>query len=260
MLLAASIDMTPEQRSWSTRKMIEGFNDQCKIAGTKVTGGQTVKNPWPIIGGVATSILKTSDFIKPVNAQPGDVLVLTKPLGTQICANYHQWLGIPEKWARIDSITTREECEVVFQFAMNSMARLNRTGARLMRKYQAHAATDVTGFGILGHSTNLAKNQLLPVKFEIHTLPIIKGVKKIEEKLNLFYNLYKGTSAETSGGLLIAMPPDQAELFIKEIQEIDKQPAWIVGKVLASDLPQSENTSIILENPNIIEAEWNSNF
>eukprot|EP01132_Coremiostelium_polycephalum_P002831 gene2831-3517_t len=256
MLLAASVDMTPEQRSWSTRLLIKGFNE----AGTKVTGGQTVKNPWPIIGGVATSILKRDEFIMPVSAVPGDVLVLTKPIGTQVCVNLHQWIRKPERWQRVESITSVEESERAFQFATRSMARLNRTGARLMKKYGAHAATDVTGFGLLGHSRNLAMNQNASLTFEIHTLPIIAGMKKIEDHLNHPFKLLKGTSAETSGGLLIALPPDQAELFIKEIQEIDKQPAWIIGKVLSSDKPRSENTSIIFDDAKIIEVEPNDNF
>ncbi|KAN0031325.1 hypothetical protein ACTA71_010414 [Dictyostelium dimigraforme] len=264
MLLACSTDMTPEQRQWSSKLMIQGFNDQAICAGSRVSGGQTVKNPWPIVGGVATSILKTNEFIKPVNAKPGDVLVLTKPLGTQVCVNFHQWLSKPERWEKINSITTVEECEEVFNYATLSMARLNRVGARLMKKYDAHAATDVTGFGILGHSTNLAQNQLLPLRFEIHTLPIIKHMKKLEDHLNHPFNLLKGTSAETSGGLLICMSRENAESFCKEIYEIEKQPAWIIGDVIdqsSSDYQdRTKNTSIILENPKIIEVEPNTNF
>jgi selenophosphate synthase len=112
------------------------------------------------------------------------------------------------------------------------MARLNRTGARLMHKYRmdpehththththtqradcwnycladqsrsglvdAHAATDVTGFGILGHTNNLASNQLADVDLEIHTLPIIRLLARLDEEVNAF-GLLRGTSAETSG-------------------------------------------------------------
>lgn len=260
MLLAASVDMTPEQRSWSTRKLIEGFNDQAKKAGTHVSGGQTVRNPWPIIGGVATTVLKTDEFIKPVSAVAGDVIILTKPIGGQVCVNFHQWLSIPEKWQRIETICTVEECEEIFEYATKSMARLNRVAARLMKKYNAHAATDVTGFGILGHSMNLAQNQLAPVQFEIHTLPILRGMKKIEDHLNNPFKLLKGTSAETSGGLLICLPADQAQAFCQEIQEIENQPCWIIGRVIESNQPITENKSFIVENPTIIEVHPNSNF
>eukprot|EP01133_Synstelium_polycarpum_P007422 gene7422-8683_t len=252
--------MTPENRDWSTRRMMQGFNDHCNFAGSKVTGGQTVKNPWPMIGGVATTVLKRDEFITPVNAVPGDVLVLTKPLGTQVCANFHQWIRMPEKWQRIESIATVEEAVETFTFATMSMARLNRTGATLMMKYGAHACTDVTGFGLFGHSDNLAKNQLVPCVFEIDTLPLIAGMRKIDEALGGNFKLLKGLSAETSGGLLIALPADKAEAFCKEIEEIDKQPAWIVGRVLPSSLSQKENHSIIVDNPTVIEVKPNSNF
>jgi selenide,water dikinase len=61
-----------------------------------------------------------------------------------------------------------------YGLAQKSMSRLNRTGAKLMQKHGAHAATDVTGFGILGHAANLASNQKEDVSFVIHTLPIIR--------------------------------------------------------------------------------------
>ncbi len=81
MLLAASNQMTPEDRDICTKLMIKGFHDQATAAGTIVTGGQTVINPWPIIGGVATSAVFEKDVIKPDGAVAGDVVILTKPLG-----------------------------------------------------------------------------------------------------------------------------------------------------------------------------------
>ena len=82
---------------------------------------------------------------RPESAVVGDVLVLTKPLGTQIAVNAHQWLDQPERWNRIKQVLSKEEARKAYQRAMDSMARLNRTAARLMHKYNAHGATDVTG-------------------------------------------------------------------------------------------------------------------
>lgn len=65
-----------------TREMIRGMNDCAEEAGTKITGGQTIMNPWPIIGGVANATARKSQFRKPNFANEGDVLLLTKPLGT----------------------------------------------------------------------------------------------------------------------------------------------------------------------------------
>merc|ERR1711948_176667 len=84
------------------------------------------------------------------SAVVGDVLVLTKPLGTQVAVNAHQWLDQPERWNRIKLVVSEEDVRKAYQRSMDSMARLNRIGARLMHKYNAHGATDVTGFGLLG--------------------------------------------------------------------------------------------------------------
>ena len=87
-------------------------------------------------------------YFRPESAVVGDVLVLTKPLGTQIAVNAHQWLDQPERWNRIKQVISKDEARKAYQRAMDSMARLNRTGARLMHKYNAHGATDVTGSNI----------------------------------------------------------------------------------------------------------------
>jgi len=138
---------------------IKGFDDQCKTADTQVTGGQTIRNPWPIVGGVAKSICKEKDFIMPVNAVVGDVIILTKALGTQVAVNVKQWMRDEKRWSAVDSVITKKEGNRAFSRACASMSRLNKTAAILMHKYDAHAATDVTGFGILGHANNLAGNQ-----------------------------------------------------------------------------------------------------
>jgi len=251
MILGESNDMTKEERHISTSLMLRGFNDQVKEAGSRVTGGQTVLNPWPIIGGTAVSTCKREDFIMPEDAVDGDVLVLTKPLGTQVAVNVHQWMLIDAKWARVSDFMTKDDAERCYQVAMDSMARLNRNVARLMHKYGAHGATDVTGFGIIGHSRNLARNQKAAVNFEIHTLPIIRHMKEVDDKVKI-WNLMGGSSAETSGGLLVCMPADKAEAFCKEIEETDKYPAWIIGKVVKSDADRSQNTSKIMDNPKVI--------
>lgn len=85
------------------------------------------------------------------------------------------------------------------------MARLNRNAAYLMHKYEAHAATDVTGFGILGHASNLASNQKAEVAFVIHTLPILANMVKVYEACGVNFKLLDGFSAETSGELLFLL-------------------------------------------------------
>jgi selenide,water dikinase len=69
--------------------MIKGFNDCCNDANTLITGGQSIRNPWPIIGGVANVVCRDDEYIMPNHGKAGDILVLTKPLGTQLAVNLH---------------------------------------------------------------------------------------------------------------------------------------------------------------------------
>jgi selenide, water dikinase len=252
MILASSRNMEAEYRDVVTRLMIEGFNYTCNQAGVECTGGQTVVNPWPIIGGTAMSVCLNDEFIEPVGAVPGDVIILTKPLGIQVAVNLNEWRQLKDltNWNKAIEIISPEEVKRAYDAAVESMSRLNRNAAILMHKYKAHACTDITGFGILGHASNLAQNQKAKVDFEITSLPIIAKLKEVSVKLRRF-RLVEGYSAETSGGLFIALSPDVAEQFIQEIQELDKQPAWIVGRVV--EARDSKNQAIIINDVNIID-------
>ncbi|XP_059953728.1 selenide, water dikinase 1 isoform X3 [Mesoplodon densirostris] len=132
MLLGISNKMTDRERDKVMPLIIQGFKDAAEEAGTSVTGGQTVLNPWIVLGGVATTVCQPNEFIMPDNAVPGDVLVLTKPLGTQVAVAVHQWLDIPEKWNKIKLVVTQEDVELAYQEAMMNMARLNRTESLTM--------------------------------------------------------------------------------------------------------------------------------
>ena len=135
--------------------------------------------------------------------------------------------------------------------AVCSMSRLNRHGGSLMLKYHAHAGTDVTGFGILGHAQNLMDNQQEAVGMEIHTLPCIANTAKIEESGVFDFRLLKGYSAETSGGLMICMKEEDAHKYIKELEELDGEPAWIIGRVIES----AERKATIVEDVKVVEVE-----
>lgn len=251
MLLALSKDMTDEERDVVIPLIMKGFQDTALEAGCLVTGGQTVVNPWCIIGGVASTVCREGDVIMPEGAVAGDVLVLTKALGTQVAVNAHQWLEEGgNRWDRIKDITTEAEVKQAYRDSMMSMARLNRVGATLMHKYKAGGCTDVTGFGILGHAENLASNQIKPVNFVLTVLPIIQNVAKMEKQLGGMFQLFQGFSAETSGGLLMTISQDGAKGLLDEIQRVDGCEAWIIGSVEKGD-----RTAKIVENPNIIEVK-----
>lgn len=248
MLLGVSTDLSHTERHVVTSLVIKGFCDLAREAGTVINGGQTVLNPWFIIGGVATSVASGDEVIMPDGAKDGDVLVLTKPLGTQIAVNVHQWLDKPERWEKVKGVITKEQVEDVYEAAMFSMARLNKNAAQLMHKHHAHAATDVTGFGILGHATNLVENQKDDVSFRLHTLPILKHMNDVSLQCGIDFKLLKGYSAETSGGLLVSLSRDSAQAFCQELQELDGQPAWIIG-----DVVKGEKKAFIEENVSLLE-------
>lgn len=251
MLLAASREMPEEQRTICTREMVKGFHDACAEAETTITGGQTVLNPWPIIGGVATSVVSKGEYVPSDGAKVGDVVVLTKPLGTQVAVNVHQWRQQKNKlWSKClgENVLTEETAETMMHEAVCSMARLNRHGGRLMLKYGAHACTDVTGFGILGHAQNLSSNQVEAVGIEIHSLPCIAGTPQVNEQVFNF-RLLEGYSAETSGGLMICMPEDRVNEFQQELERVDGCPSWVIGRVV----DDSERESRIVDDVNVIE-------
>merc|ERR1712121_86423 len=189
-------------------------------AGTQITGGQTTINPWLTIGGVASSVCQSNEYIMPDNAVVGDVLVLTKPLGTQVAVNAFQWLDQPERWNRIKLVVSEDDVRKAYQRAMFSMARLN----------------------------SLAKVQKNEVGFVIHNLPIIAKMAAISKACGQLFGLLQGTSAETSGGLLVALPREQAAAFCKDIEKQEGYQSWIIGIV-----EKGSRSARIIDKPRVIE-------
>lgn len=237
MLLAASSDMEEDERYIVTLQCMKGFAERMRIAGAAVTGGQTVINPWPIIGGAAVTVVTEDEMIRPNGLCVGDVLVLTKPLGTQVAVNCKQWLRRPSPiyLEKLRGVLTDEEVNAMYDAASQSMSTLNMVAARLMHTHKAHGATDVTGFGLLGHSINFAEAQPGngPVAIELTCLPCIAGAVKASRLMGDKYRLLQGLSAETSGGLLVALAPCDADAYKAAFEAEAGRPAWVVGRVVA---------------------------
>lgn len=123
-----------------------------------------------------------------------------------------------------------------------------------MKKYEAHAATDVTGFGLLGHAKNLVEFQKQPLLFRIHKLPIIRNVLKFGELVGQCTKLKAGKAVETSGGLLICLAPEAAEEFCREFEHLTNgsQKAFVIGEVKEADKPVAE----LDENVELIEVSF----
>lgn len=248
MLLALSLEMPADARKVITSLVMKGFRDACLAAGTTVNGGQTVLNPWMIVGGVASSVVTRGEFIQPTGAEDGDVLVLTKPLGTQPAVNAHQWLGTPA-YDKIKDVVSPEETVAAYQMAMFSMARLNKTAAALMHDFGAHGSTDVTGFGLLGHAANLAQAQDAAVDFVIDRLPVISKMPAVNSRFD--FKLTRGLSAETSGGLLVALGAQAAHAYCRRLQELDGEPAWIIGRVVAGTRTARLSDDVVVDEVSI---------
>lgn len=250
MLLASSTQFTNDEREVVVPQMIKGFNDCCLEAGTKVRGGHTLVNPWPLIGGVATAV--TSKFVVPTNARKGDKIILTKPIGTQIAVNLYQWKDLGEK--RFDSMTSEIKLatDKIYRDACYSMGLLNKHGAIAMQKYNATSGTDITGFGILGHAENLAKAQTnTSLKFMIKKLPILKHCLEIDTLCNGMFKLKQGFSAETSGGLLVTISEADCSAFIEYFEQNMGYTPWIVGQVT-----EAEGFAEIIENVEVDEVQF----
>ena len=232
MILGVCLDMTPEEQEISTREMIRGFNNKAAEAKTIITGGQSVFNDFPIIGGVANTVLKDEEIIYPRNAREGDVLVLTKALGSRVIVNAYKWYkSNDEHWKKAKDLISVKDLERAYDICCGEMTSLNKTAAELMVKYKVHGGTDVTGFGILGHTKNLAEAQERPVDLVINTLPIIHRMLDIHDKV-VNYKLTEGYAAETSGGILMIVPSDKVDQLLREFKEKENKEAWIIGEVV----------------------------
>lgn len=196
-------------------------------------------------------------------AQPGDVLVVTKPLGGQVAVNSYEWIkNNPEKISSMG--LDIEKIRRAYRQVCEQMCRLNRNAARLLHKYHAHASTDVTGFGILGwyiislyffiigHAENLAKAQMRRVDFIIEKLPMIEYMDTISKQYpdKNGFRLFSGYAAETSGGLLVAMSAENAQKYIKELRELDGFPAWVIGKVV-----EGHNSAAIANDAEVVAVQ-----
>lgn len=233
LVCSAPTEFSDQERDIVVPMIIKGFQDAATEAKARVKIGSIALNPWCIIGGIATAVCNKSELIMPYYAQAGDSLVLTKPLGTQLATNAFVWMiEESDNWKKLSERFSASDIEKTYGIAVESMSRLNRSGAELMHKFEAHAATDVTGFGLYGHADNLVKFQKGSIDFEIHTLPIIRNVKEIAEILGRNTKLAAGKAVETSGGLLVSLPAANAKQFCDEYEKVSGHGAWIIGKVV----------------------------
>jgi len=248
MILTLSTKMTEAERDTVMPLIIKGFKEAAKEAGASVSGGGEGLNPWLTVGGVATSVCLPTEYIVPDRAQVGDVLVLTKPLGTMVAINAFNWLTNADRWTKLKVVVSEDEVRKAYSRAVAVMSRLNKQAALLLHKYGAHGSTQLGGYGLLGHASTLARNQRAEVSFVIHNLPVLAKMSAVAKCCGNMFNLLKGEAAEVSGGLLIALPREQAAAFCKDTEKIDGSQSWIIGIV-----EKGNRTARIIDKPRVIE-------
>lgn len=218
-------------------EILRGGAEKVAEAGGLIVGGHTIIDEEPKYGLCVLGFVHPQQVLTKAGAQPGDVLYLTKPLGT----------GVITTAAKFDEVDQEH-----LAAATESMSRLNRTAAVIAREVGAHALTDVTGFGILGHGQELAKAGAVSLCLDASAIPLLPGAMeyayrgvltgggarnrkhldgtiRIDRAVSpdLTHLLY---DPQTSGGLLMAVAPEHAaEVECRFAAE--NAPAWRVGEV-----------------------------
>lgn len=206
--------------------VLKGMKDFMERHHTKLSGGQTINNPEPVFGGIALGTAHPRDIIYSRGAKVGDVVLLTKPLGIQSAMRSYRDLK-DEKRDALLSEFKEANLKRIQDVAVRIMTFSNLEIAQAMQKVGVNAATDVTGFGILGHAGNVSS--LSGVDVVIDTIPVIRGTLQLAEHFD--HKLSSGFGAETAGGMLVFLDSKKEETF-QEFLEEKKLPCWPVGRVV----------------------------
>jgi selenide,water dikinase len=218
--------------------ILEGGLSKAKEAGIPILGGHTVKDPIPKYGLIVTGRVSKENLTLNSTAKAGDVLILTKPLGTGIIST---------------AIKKGEAPTSIIEEAVNSMCRLNKDAAEAINQIGVNACTDITGYGLLGHLHEMCTASEVSAVLEFNDMPLISGVFELAQKgfipggskknLNHVLPIVDFADsiseeqkliladAQTSGGLLISLPADRAEALQNTLEEKNTLAAAIIGKV-----------------------------
>lgn len=229
------------------REILEGGYQKVKEASAVIAGGHTIADPTPKYGLCVTGFAHPNDILTNSNAKEGDVLVLTKPIG----------VGIMNTAQKAELLTKEQGITVA-----NWMATLNKYAKECMSGLTVHACTDVTGFGLMGHSYEMASGSNKTIALHTNSIPhyeealsfasmgiLPEGMYHNQEYLQGKYKVTKEISEpfldllfdpQTSGGLLLSMPEQDAKQYISRMEEYAPCTA-IIG-----DVRKKEDTSILI--------------
>lgn len=238
VLFALNIVAFPDGYDYAIlTEILRGGAEKVTEAGGVVVGGHTVTDKEPKYGLAVTGLVHPDRFLTKGGAQPGDALILTKPLGVGL---------ITTALKRGDAAPSHVEA------AVESMMQLNRHPSHLALFFEAHACTDVTGFGLLGHALEMAESSGMRLRLRMADLPLLPGTREYVAREAFPGGLWRNRDyvlphtrfaesidegdrmivfgPETSGGLLIALAPERASQYVEQAKA-DGLEAWIVGDV-----------------------------
>jgi cysteine desulfurase NifS/selenium donor protein len=220
------------------QQILLGATDKVSEAGISIIGGHTIVDTEPKFGLVVTGSIDPGKILTNSSAKPGDAIILTKPLGTGI-------ISTAIKRGIADRDTEKRGIAV--------MARLNNKTAEIMSAFKVNSCTDVTGYGLLGHLKEMIlgsqtgadldykKVPLLPMTWELAAMNMIPGgtrnnlqyVEDIVEWDDSMPELAKIilADAQTSGGLLITLPANESDKFVRQLQHAGIDDASEIGKI-----------------------------
>ncbi|GAB6909315.1 Selenide, water dikinase 1 [Desulfosarcina cetonica] len=236
---ALNLVMYPEKKLGPDilREILKGSHEKVTEAGASLAGGHSTDNEEPVFGLAVTGVVSPKRILTNTGVRPGDALILTKPLGTGVLFNACRSGRLP-----------RRELDPVLPL----VAALNGPAMTAALNHPVHACTDITGFALVGHSLEMAMGSGVTIDIEYSALPIHPNVLEMYAKgettgSNLAnrglvagkLHVAAGLSApqeellfdpQTSGGLLLAVPTDQADALLQALHDAGIDKAAIIGR------------------------------
>jgi len=239
VLTVLNIAMFPSNLSLSILKeILKGGQDKVTEAGGIILGGHTITDDIPKYGLAVTGWVHPDNVITNADAKAGDVLIITKPIGTGVIIS-----------AKKNKLVNEDD----YAAAVKNMKHLNKGAAEIMMKYSVSSATDVTGFGLLGHTLKMALGSDVSIKLYSGKVPVLKGVMELIDLgiipgaafRNLEYAekdcFFDDTidynrkmllaDAQTSGGLLISIAAEKANSLVADLKQAGEAFS-VIGKVI----------------------------
>ncbi len=217
-------------------QILAGGADKCREAGVIVAGGHSINDHEPKFGLAVTGFVPLDRMLANAGAREGDALVLTKALGTGILTTAYKAQLLDEAGVKV---------------ATDSMITLNKYGAEALDGFDVHAATDVTGFSLMGHSCEMAEASGVTLQIRAAEVPVMARAREMAQMGLIPAGAYRNRDffgprvemggdvpldladvlfdPQTSGGLLVALPQVDAETYVGRLRELG-QPAAIVGR------------------------------